>query len=83
MVRRWDPRRLLRVRGSDQVILQRGRRLVMENCKQVIFCDPGKIVLKGCLLLTVTGDGLKLKELGNENVEIDGRIGMILLEEKP
>ncbi len=67
------------VRGTDQVILQRGRRLVMENCKQVIYCDPEKIVLKGCVVLTVTGFGLELLELGNDNVEVDGRIHKIVL----
>ncbi|MBQ3865501.1 MAG: YabP/YqfC family sporulation protein [Clostridia bacterium] len=75
----WKMPDLPLIRGADQVILQRGRKLVMENCKQVIFCDPEKVVLRGGVVLTVEGAGLRLLELGNENVEIDGEIARILV----
>ncbi|MBP5288366.1 MAG: YabP/YqfC family sporulation protein [Clostridia bacterium] len=65
--------------GSDQVILQSGRRLVMENCKKVIYCDPAKMILQGKLRLELEGENLKLLELGNDNVEIKGVIQKITL----
>lgn len=68
--------------GSDQVILQSGRRLVMENCKKVIYCDPAKMILQGKLRLELEGENLKLLELGNDNVEIKGVIQKITLGEE-
>ena len=67
--------------GSDQVILQKGKRMIMENCKQVIFCDRTRVVLLGSVRLEVAGENLTLIELGNENVEVRGRITQILVEE--
>lgn len=67
--------------GSDQLILQSGKRLVMENCKKVIYCDPAKMILQGRVRLELEGEGLKLLELGNDNVEVKGRIRKITLGE--
>ena len=75
----WKMPELPLIRGTDQVILQQGRKLVMENCKQVIYCDPERVILRGSVVLTVEGAGLRLLELGNENVEIDGEIARILV----
>ena len=68
--------------GGDQLILQSGRRLVMENCKKVIYCDPCRIVLMGTFRLEVEGKNLKLLELGNDNVEIKGVILRIYLGDR-
>lgn len=71
-----------RVRLSDRVILQSGKRMIMENCKKVIYCDPDRIVMAGCRRLEVTGKGLRLLELGNDNVEVRGVIQTLTLGEK-
>ena len=70
------------VRGSDQVILQSGKRLVMENCRKVIYCGPERIILLGSIRLAVTGKALRLMELGNDNVEIRGVIRTVTLGEE-
>ena len=49
-------------------------RLVMEGVERIIFCDPEKMILKGNLTLTVTGENLCLSELGNGNLAILGKI---------
>ena len=79
-MKKWFPK-WNDVRGSDQVILQSGKRLIMENCKKVIHCDPQRIELFGKFRVSVEGTGLKMLELGNENVEIRGAIRNITLGE--
>ena len=79
MLKRFHLRR--GICASDQIILQSGKRMVVENCKKVFYCDPEKIVLEGAVRLEVAGKNLRLFELGNGNMEIRGVIHTLLLGE--
>ncbi len=68
--------------SSDQIILQSGKRLVMENCKKVIYCDTERISALGKVKVEICGRNLRLLELGNDNVEIRGQINSILLGDR-
>ncbi len=54
-----------------------GKRVIMEEVKGVVLCTSERIVLRGKTSLTVEGKGLKLVELGNDNVEVSGAIEVL------
>lgn len=56
------------------ITVENCRRLIMEGVERIVFCDSEKMILKGSFPLTVEGEGLHLRELGNFNMEVLGRI---------
>ncbi len=42
------------------------REVYMEGCKRVLHCDENRICIQGAFLMTVEGEGLILKEMGND-----------------
>ncbi len=55
-------------------------RLVAEGIEQIAFLSEERIELCGKEYLCVSGSCLKLKELGNDNIEILGRIASVCFE---
>ncbi|MBR3836550.1 MAG: YabP/YqfC family sporulation protein [Clostridia bacterium] len=56
------------------ITVQSGKWLMMEAVDQIVHCDPCRIVLKGAMRLEITGEGLSLAELGNDNMAVRGLI---------
>lgn len=63
------------------ITIQRGRRLVMESVEQIVFCDPSEIILEGEKRIRITGEELKLVELGGD-MEVVGTIHAVFFEKK-
>ena len=49
----------------------------MEGVERIVFCDSEKMILKGSFSMTVEGESLSLRELGNFNMEVLGKIRTI------
>jgi hypothetical protein len=62
---------------QNRITVQSGKWLMMEAVEQIVHCDPGRIVLKGAMRLEITGEGLSLAELGNDNMAVRGVIRSI------
>jgi len=59
-----------------------GKRLVMENVEKIVFCQENRIVLRGSENVEILGNQLVLRELGNDNMEVVGKIRAIRLGEE-
>ncbi len=59
-----------------------GRKIVVEGVERIIFCHSEKVKLQSKTLIQIEGKNLALKELGNENIAICGKIEAILFGEK-
>ena len=66
---------------SNFVTVENGKRLVMEAVERIVFCDDERIVLAGARTLEIRGFGLRLVELGNDNMAVEGRIREVLFSE--
>ena len=64
------------------ITVQSGKYLMMESVEQIVYCGPERIVLKGSMRLEITGEGLRLEELGNDNMAVRGRIHSVEFFEK-
>lgn len=51
-----------------------GRALYMEGCKRILACDEDVICLEGEYFVSVRGQGLRLRQLGNDTVCAQGSI---------
>lgn len=78
----WKKWKVQRPVPHYRITIFSDRELVMENVSKILFCDEERIVLEGKVTLEVTGKGLRLKELGNENMAVCGRIEKIAFERK-
>ena len=56
------------------------RRLVLENCKKVLFCDENEVRLKSDFVVIVTGSGLELKSLSGDYMAVVGEISAVRFE---
>ena len=63
------------------VTVYSGKRLVMENVERIVFCSSEKMILEGKERLVIEGSSLELKELGNDNMAVCGKILSIAFEE--
>lgn len=59
---------------KNTVTVENCNRLIMEGVERIVFCDSERMILEGKFVLTVTGKGLFLRELGNFNMEVHGEI---------
>ena len=66
---------------SNFVTVENGKRLVMESVERIVFCDDERIVLAGTRILEIRGFGLRLLELGNDNMAVEGTIREVLFSE--
>ena len=65
-----------------QLVQIYGRRQVfMEGCKQVLHCDDRCIRIRGRFCMTVEGEGLVLKEMGDEVLCAQGHVSAVRFEE--
>lgn len=64
--------------GRQLIQIYGGGALYMEGCERILHCDEKRICLQGLQRVTVLGQELILKELGNRNVCASGRIEQIL-----
>ena len=78
----WEKWKLPRVKPSYRITIFSDRELMMENVAKILFCDEDRIVLEGKVTLEITGSGLSLKELGNENMAVCGQIEQIAFQRK-
>jgi len=60
--------------SGDCITVQNARVLRMEGVERVHFCSEERIVLQGKTGLEVDGEKLNLIQLGNDNIEITGKI---------
>ena len=58
-----------------------GKRIIMEEVSGIVLCTSERVVLRGKNTLAVEGKGLKLVELGNDNVEVSGEIEVLRFRE--
>lgn len=71
----------LRDRFCEHWIQIEGRRkLVLENCKKVLYCDENEVRLQSDFIVVVTGSGLELKSLMGDYMAVVGRISSIAFE---
>ncbi len=81
MAKKRKKRDLLPPRKGNCITVENCCRLIMEGVERIVFCDSEKMILKGSFSMTVEGDGLYLRELGNFNMEILGKIRTICFGE--
>ncbi len=81
MAEKKKKREELPLRKGNAITVENCRRLIMEGVERIVFCDSEKMILKGAFSLTVEGKGLYLRELGNFNMEVQGRIYAIYFGE--
>ena len=71
----------LRDRFCEHWIQIEGRRkLVLENCKKVLYCDENEVRLQGDFVVIVTGTKLELKSLMGDYMAVVGKITNIAFE---
>ncbi len=63
------------------VTVENGKRLIMEGVKEILFCDPEKMILQSTFRLEIIGCGLQLEELGNDNMAVNGTIHTLSFSE--
>ncbi len=66
---------------SEHWIQIEGRRkLVIENCKKVIYCDECEVRLKSDFVVVVKGKKLELKSLAGDYMAVAGEISAVIFE---
>ena len=66
------------LKSPDRTITVQNRNsLIMEGCERIILCEKEKMILQGKMRVEIEGKNLHLKKLGNENMEVAGRIDVI------
>ena len=70
-------------RGDPGVVtIHRANRVVIEGVERILFCDPEKMTVKNRFLIQISGQHLRLLELGNDNVAVVGRIHAVTFGEE-
>lgn len=59
------------------ITIENRRSLVMEGCERIVLCESEKMVLQGKMQLEICGKNLHLKELGNDNMRVEGKLDSI------
>jgi hypothetical protein len=67
---------------ENTVSIRRNRRLLMEGCRRIVFCQSEKMILDGDVILEIHGKDLVLKELGNDVIGVEGVILAVVFREK-
>ena len=69
------------VTPDKTVTVHKNKRLVMEGCRRITFCQSDRVVLEGNVNLEIHGRGLLLKELGNDVIGVEGTILAVVFRE--
>ena len=70
-------------RGDPGVVtIHHANRVVIEGVERILYCDREKMILKNRFLIQISGQGLRLLELGNDNVAVVGRLDSLSFPEK-
>jgi len=77
MAEKRKKREAISPRRGNCITVENCRRLIMEGVERIVFCDSEKMILKGSFSMTVEGESLSLRELGNFNMEVLGKIRTI------
>ena len=78
---KWKKPKIFEAFENNRLITIHDRKcLIMEGCESIVFCDRDKIILQGKLRLEILGVNLALKELGNENMAVVGKINSVVFE---
>ena len=56
------------------ITIQNRKRVILEGVERIIFCDSEKMIIKNRFVTRISGRGLHLMELGNQNIAIIGEI---------
>ncbi|MBR2634139.1 MAG: YabP/YqfC family sporulation protein [Clostridia bacterium] len=56
------------------ITVRNGNELMMEGVEKIVLCSEERIDLKGRQTVSVVGEKLQLRELGNDNMAVAGRI---------
>ena len=67
---------------ENTVSICRNRRLLMEGCRRIVFCQSDRMILDGDVMLEIHGKDLVLKELGNDVIGVEGVILAVVFREK-
>ncbi len=68
--------------GDKTITVHKRRRLIMEGCRKIVFCDPEKMILEGDTHLEICGKKLVLKELGGDVIAVEGKLDSIAFGER-
>jgi len=63
--------------SADLITVYKRQRVVLEGIERIVFCNSEKMIFEKRGQVAVEGKGLKLEELGNDNVAVTGKIGKI------
>lgn len=62
-------------RGDPAIVtVHNANFLVVEGVERIVFCNSDKMILKNRFFLEICGESLCLKQLGNDNVAVKGKI---------
>ena len=50
------------------------QKVILEGVKRIIFCDSEKMIIKNRFVTEISGQNLRLLELGNDNIAVVGKI---------
>ena len=64
------------------ITVESGKRMVMEGVEDILYCNTERMVLQSKFRLVVLGESLSLEELGNKNMAVCGKIGVIFFGEE-
>lgn len=68
--------------SSDVITILNQNRVVLEGIEGIVFCNSEKMIFKKRGIVTVKGCGLRLEELGNDNVAVSGTVSTLYFGEK-
>ena len=70
---------ILRDGGADSFLVQiyGGKRVVFEACRRILELTDETVLLEGKIQVKITGEKLRLLELGGGNLGVAGRIDSI------
>lgn len=66
---------------GDRITVLSRSYLIAEGIERMILCTAGEMIFVKNGRIRVTGEGLILKELGNDNIAVEGRIAALIFEE--
>ncbi len=62
-------------RGDPAIVtVHNANFLVVEGVERIVFCDSDKMILKNRFFLKICGEELCLRQLGNDNIAVKGKI---------
>jgi len=71
----------MRVNRHSSLQITDNREIIADGCRKIVSCDDNVVIIEQTnIRVTVTGDGLKLRNWGTDGVTISGKIQSVELE---